>query len=206
MILCYMVFFLSLGYVKAFFPALDFDRYQQSELNSLISEDPWKLVFLVLILAPALEECFFRSLVKPSQNDLLIFFCAFFTVFAAFFIPEDIHWALKYAFLGLFIILMFLFLKEAIPYKIQRKSLYFLNKNYRSIWIISAIIFGLVHIYNYVDSFQLNLVLFFLVFPRMIAGYFLGKIKVENGSLLWSVLFHSMNNITVLFLVFPRLF
>ncbi len=206
MILCYLAFFMALGYIKSFFPELDFNQYQQSELNKLVSENPWKLVFLVLILAPAIEECFFRSLVKPSQNDLIIFLCAFLTVFASFFIPANIYWLLKYAFLALFILLMFLFLKEVIPHKTQRKSLYFLNKNYRIVWILSAFIFGLVHIFNYVDVFQINLVLFLLVFPRMIAGYFLGKIKIENGSLLWSILFHAMNNITVLFLIFPKIF
>ncbi len=201
----YFVFFTLLGILQFIFPDLDLLKYQQSDLNLLISEDPLKFALLAVIVAPILEEGMFRTLIKPTPKEFIYFLCSWILVGTAVFIPFDVHWALKFGFLVMFITLIYLFLKELIPLQFQYKACRILNKNYILLWIVTAIIFGLVHIFNYVDGFELNLLLFLMIVPRIIAGYYFGKIKIENKSMVWPIAMHAMNNATVLLLLIPRM-
>ncbi len=201
----YFVFFTLLGILQFIFPDLDLLKYQQSDLNLLISEDPLKFALLAVIVAPILEEGMFRTLIKPTPKEFIYFLCSWILVGTAVFIPLDVHWALKFGFLVLFITLIYLFLKELIPLQFQYKACRILNKNYILLWVVTAIIFGLVHIFNYVDGFELNLLLFLMIVPRIIAGYYFGKIKIENKSMVWPIAMHAMNNATVLLLLIPRM-
>jgi len=63
----------------------------------------------------------------------------------------------------------------------------------------------MVHIFNYVEGFELNFVLMLLIFPRIIAGYFFGKIKVENKGLIWPIAMHAMNNGLVFIVLLPKI-
>jgi membrane protease YdiL (CAAX protease family) len=201
----YFVFFAFLGILQAVFPNLDFIKYQQSDLNALMSENPWKFVLLAVVIAPVLEEGMFRTLIKPSPNEFIFFLCSWILVGVAIFIPVDVHWAIKFGFLLLFITLIYFFLKELIPKAFQYKACSFLNRNYISIWMITAVIFGLVHISNYVDGFRLDFLLFLMIVPRIIAGFYFGKVKVENKSMIWPIAMHAMNNATVLVFLIPRM-
>jgi membrane protease YdiL (CAAX protease family) len=201
----YFVFFAALGILQVIFPNLDFLKYQQSDLNALLSEDPWKFVLLAVIIAPVLEEGMFRTLIKPSPNEFIFFLCSWILVGVAIFIPVDVHWAIKFGFLLLFIILIYFFLKELIPRSLQYKACSFLNRNYIFIWMITAVIFGLVHISNYVDGFRLDFLLFLMIVPRIIAGFYFGKVKIENRSMVWPIAMHAMNNATVLLFLIPKM-
>ncbi|WP_300441765.1 CPBP family glutamic-type intramembrane protease [Christiangramia sp.] len=101
------------------------------------------------------------------------------------------------------IYLVYYALGELIPHIYYRHLCYWLHKYYLLTWILGSVIFGLVHIFNYVDSFQLNLILFIMIFPRIIAGFFFGKIKLENKGMIWPILMHSMNNSLVILIVLP---
>ncbi|CAM4114142.1 CPBP family intramembrane glutamic endopeptidase [Gillisia hiemivivida] len=201
----YFVFFAFLGILQAVFPNLDFIKYQQSDLNALMSENPWKFVLLAVVIAPVLEEGMFRSLIKPSPNEFIFFLCSWILVGAAILIPVDVHWTLKFGFLLLFITLIYFFLKELIPRAFQYKACSFLNRNYISIWMITSVIFGLVHISNYVDGFRLDFLLFLMIVPRIIAGFYFGKVKVENKSMIWPIAMHAMNNATVVVFLIPKM-
>ena len=203
---CYFVFFIALGILKAGFPEFEFERYQQNDLILLLEENPWKFVLMAVIFAPLIEEGMFRTLIKPSQNELIFFLCSWIFVGTISFIPADVFWIIKYTFLILFMILTFLFLKEFIPQKWQVKLCFFLGHHYRFIWILTSVIFGMVHIFNYVEGFQLDFLLILLIIPRIIAGFFFGKIKIENQGLFWPITMHAMNNGIVLFVIFPKLF
>ncbi|UJH91251.1 hypothetical protein LZ575_00075 [Antarcticibacterium sp. 1MA-6-2] len=63
----------------------------------------------------------------------------------------------------------------------------------------------MVHIFNYVDAFEINVVLVLLIIPRIIAGFFFGKVKIENEGLIWAILMHVMNNGVVTIFLLPRL-
>jgi len=201
----YFIFFVVIGILHAIFPSFDINQYQQTDLNELIKETPFKFMILAVILAPIMEEGMFRSIVKPSKNELIFFICTWIIVIAAPYIPEDIYWALKFGFLILLAILLFVFLREFIPNSWLVNISYFLNKYYIYVWFLTSVIFGMVHIYNYVEGFKLDFILFIMIFPRIIAGFFFGKIKIENKGLGWSMAMHAMNNTTVLFFLFPKL-
>jgi membrane protease YdiL (CAAX protease family) len=194
-----------LGILKAGFPEFEFERYQQTDLIQLMEKNPWKFVLMAIIIAPLIEEGMFRTLIKPSQNELIFFLCSWIFVGVISFIPADVFWIVKYGFLILFMILTFLFLKEYIPQTWQVKLCSFLGRHYKFIWILTSVIFGMVHIFNYVEGFQLDFLLVLLIIPRIIAGFFFGKIKIENRGLLWPITMHAMNNGIVLFFLFPKL-
>lgn len=201
---CYFIFFLALGLVNNLFPEFSMDRYQQSDLNRMLQENPVQLILLAVVFAPIIEEGMFRTLIKPSPRELIFFLCSWLLLLELAFFPDYVHWGLKYLFLFLLFIISFLFLKEIIPYKWQMLLCIFLREYYKFVWGLTAIVFGLVHIFNYVDAFEINLVLFLLIVPRIIAGYFFGKIKIENRSIFWPVAMHAMNNSAVLLIVLPK--
>lgn len=201
----YFVFFFLLGILQLILPDFNFLKYQQTELNALMSDNPWKFAIMAVIIAPLLEEGMFRTLIKPSPNHLIFFLCSWVLAVVAFFIPIDVHWGLKFSFLLLFITLVFFFLKEMIPISFQYKACSFLNRNYIAIWMLTAFIFGLVHIFNYVDIFRIDFLLFLMIVPRIIAGFYFGKIKIENKSMVWPIAMHAMNNGIVLLFLIPRM-
>lgn len=201
---CYLLFFMLMGFAHAIFPGFDMDRYQQDGINQMLEKNPVQFIILAVIIAPIIEEGMFRSIIKPSSNELLFFICSWLYVIALFFIPADVSWLIKSSFLLLFFILFFIFLKELIPERFQHKICKVLGKYYRAIWVLTAISFGLIHIFNYVDSFEINLLLFLLVVPRIIAGVFFGKIKIENKGLIWPITMHAMNNGAVILLLLFR--
>lgn len=197
---CYFLFFMGMGILNTIFPELDFDRYQQTEIYEMMTNNPLVFFILAVIIAPIIEECLFRSLIKPSQNEILVFICSWILFISLPFIPAKANLILKYSLLLLSVFIIFLFLKSIIPEKKMKKMQYYLHKYYRLIWMLSALIFGYVHVWNYVSGFEFNFILFILIFPRIIAGYFFGRLKVQNQQLYWPILLHAMNNgIVVLF-------
>ncbi len=191
---CYFLFFMGMGILKTIFPELDFDRYQQTEIYEMMTNNPLVFFILAVIIAPIIEECLFRSLIKPSQNEILVFICSWILFISLPFIPAKANLILKYSLLLLSVFIIFLFLKSIIPEKKMKKMQYYLHKYYRLIWMLSALIFGYVHVWNYVSGFEFNFILFILIFPRIIAGYFFGRLKVQNQQLYWPILLHAMNN------------
>lgn len=205
MIGCYFAFFAILGILTSSFPSLNLDQYQQTELFKMLDESPLKFAVMALIVAPVLEEGIFRSLVKPTRNDILFFLTTILVIVGTFLVPPGVHWVTSFFLLSFAGILFFLFLQEAIPERLLFRLQKFLNSRYLYFWFISAFIFGLVHIYNYVPAFEVNLPLFLLIFPRIIAGFFFGKIKIENNGLIWPIAMHTMNNSIILFFFIPKM-
>ena len=203
MIACYFLFFMLLRVIDIFVFGLDFNKYEQIEIFETLKEQPWKFVFLAVIAAPIIEESIFRSLLKPSAQNLKLFLCAILYMLGIALIPEQGHWALRYSILFATILLCYYALGELIPKNYYKRICSWLNKYYLPIWILGSIIFGFVHIFNYVETFQIDLVLFMMIFPRIIAGFFFGKIKLENKAMIWPILMHGMNNSLVLIFLLP---
>lgn len=205
MIGTYFLFFFLLGFLNTFLPELDLEKYQQTELFNLMDESPLAFILMAVVIAPILEESMFRTLIKPSFTEIYIFICAILAFVGLGFIPQEAHSLLKYGLVILSAIIIFLFLQSLKPSRFLRVFRIILYRNYRLIWLITAALFGLVHIWNYVEGWQFDLILFLLIFPRIIAGYFFGKIKVENGNLIWPITMHAMNNGIVVFFLLPKL-
>ncbi len=205
MIGTYFLFFFLLGFLNTFLPELDLEKYQQTELFNLMDESPLAFILMAVVIAPILEESMFRTLIKPSFTEIYIFICAVLAFVGLGFIPQEAHSLLKYGLVILSAIIIFLFLQSLKPSRFLRVFRIILYRNYRLIWLLTAALFGLVHIWNYVEGWQFDLILFLLIFPRIIAGYFFGKIKVENGNLIWPITMHAMNNGIVVFFLLPKL-
>lgn len=202
----YFLFFFLLGFLTSVMPSIDLERYQQTELFDFMTESPLAFMFMAVVVAPVLEESLFRSLVKPSLNEIYIFICAALSFIGLGLIPPEAHSILKYCLVLLSAFLLFLVFASLKPPRFLRKLRIFLHRNYITFWFLTAVIFGMVHVWNYVEGWQFDLVLFILIFPRIIAGLFFGKIKIENHSLIWPILMHAMNNGIVVFFLLPRLF
>lgn len=205
MIGTYFLFFFLLGFLNTFLPELDLEKYQQTELFNLMDENPLAFILMAVMIAPILEESMFRTLIKPSFTEIYIFICAVLAFVSLGFIPQEAHSLLKYGLVILSAIIIFLFLQSLKPSRTLRVFRIILYRNYRFIWLLTAALFGLVHIWNYVEGWQFDLILFLLIFPRIIAGYFFGKIKVENGNLIWPITMHAMNNGIVVFFLLPKI-
>lgn len=203
---CYFLFFFILSLLSSVYPQIDFEKYRQTELFRLMNEDPLKFGLMAVVIAPVIEESIFRSLVKPSENDILVFLCALLLLTAVYYIPIEAYWLLKDALLLLSVTIIFIFLKAIIPQPLLAQVSRVFSRRYLLIWLVSAVIFGLVHIGNYVEGWEFNLMLFLLIFPRIIAGFFFGKVKIENGSLFWPILLHAMNNGLIVLFTLPALF
>ena len=205
MIGSYFLFFFLLGFLNTFLPELDLEKYQQTELFNLMDESPLAFILMAVVIAPILEESMFRTLIKPSFTEIYIFICAVIAFVGLGFIPQEAHSLLKYGLVILSAIIIFLFLQSLKPSRFLRVFRLILYRNYKFVWLLTAALFGLVHIWNYVEGWQFDLILFLLIFPRIIAGYFFGKIKVENGNLIWPITMHAMNNGIVVFFLLPKL-
>lgn len=201
----YFLFFFLLGFLTSVMPSIDLEKYQQTELFDFMTESPLTFIIMAVVIAPVLEEGLFRSLVKPSLYDLYIFICAVLSFTALAFIPPEAISILKYSLVFLSAFLLFLILNALKPARILRKLRIFFHRNYIVFWLLTSVLFGLVHVWNYVEGWEFDLILFILIFPRIIAGYFFGKIKVENHSLIWPILMHAMNNGIVVFFLLPRI-
>lgn len=205
MILCYLIFFILLGFLTSYFPGIDISKYEQSELFENLESNPLKFIFLASILAPVIEESMFRSLIKPSTASLKLFVCSILYFIGLLIIPYEGHWFLKYGLLFLTLFLVYYALGELISPVFYEKIIFLLHRHYLLVWIIGSISFGFVHIFNYVEVFYVDMALFILIFPRIIAGFFFGKIKLENHGMIWPVLMHSMNNSMVLLFLLPSI-
>lgn len=205
MLACYVVFFLFLGVLQILLPEFDLQQYQQTDINRLLLENPVQFFLLAVVIAPLIEEGMFRTLILPTPNEFIFFLSCWLLVIITFFIPEDANWFIRFSFLSLFLLVTFIALREFIPVQWQWKVCLVLKRYYVGIWILTSLLFGIVHIYNYVEGFELNLVLVLLIFPRIIAGFFFGNIKIENKSLIWPVAMHAMNNGTVFLFLLPQL-
>ena len=194
--LAYIIFFLALGILKEFFPSLD-GEYTQSSMREMLKKEPFKLFILACVFAPIVEEMMFRTLVKPTHNDLILFLCAWPIFIGIRFLPYDVHWGLKIGFAAVLVFVFFTVLKELIP---KYKTVTIREGLHKYLWtvvIITSIIFGLVHINNYVDSFTINVALVALIIPRIISGYMMASIKIKNDGLSWAMSLHFLNNFVV---------
>lgn len=203
MVACYFIFFVLLALIGTYFPEINFNKYEQSELFEILKNNPFKFIILAIIVAPIIEESIFRSLLKPTETHIKLFICAILYFTGILLIPEKGHWILRYTLLFATLFLIYYALGQLIGKRTFHMLCYWLHRYYFIIWIAGAIIFGFVHIFNYVETFKVDLILVTMIFPRIIAGFFFGKVKLENKEMIWPILLHSMNNSMVLIFMLP---
>ena len=150
--------------------------------------------FLVVILAPVVEELIFRLILVPKRRNIAIFTFVFsFLVLNKTYYINKIDWLLLVSLVvsGLLSFLVFNLLKRN-P-KIETA----IGKRQKIITMVSVVLFGLLHIAN-IENLHWELALLYPVYalPQMILGYVSSVQRLKLG-FIWGLLFHSMINLMV---------
>jgi len=190
----YFAFFTVLGILSKWFPELINNEYKQERLLEMLNNQPIQLLISAVIIAPIFEEIMFRSLIKPSYEDLLLFISGWLSFLFMGFSEGLADWYIRLlimfaVFIGTYYLLQFLVPKKALV-GIQN----FLGKYVLVVLVITSVIFGMAHIYNYVESFLINAALFAMIIPRIVLGGIAGWLKIKTGVLIWPILLHFLNN------------
>ena len=148
--------------------------------------------FLVVILAPVVEELIFRLILVPKRRNIAIFTFAFsFLIINKTYYLIEIDWLLlmSLAVSGLLSFLVFKLLKR----KPEIETV--IGKRQKITTIVSVVLFGLLHIAN-IENLHWELVLLYPVYalPQMISGYVCSVQRLKLG-FIWGLLFHSMINL-----------
>jgi len=122
------------------------------------------IIFMLLILAPVLEELIFRLYLRY-----------------------------KYNFIARLFIFGFIITGRTNKSKIEDAFKRFWFKQYRYIFYFSAIFFGFVHIFNYDYSIKMFLLIPLLTAPQIVMGVFLGYMRVRFG-IFQSIILHTLHN------------
>ncbi len=194
----YILFFILLGFAKSHWPELLENEYEQKFLQEMLKKNPLKIFVLGVIFAPIIEEMMFRTLIKPSHDDLILFICSWPIFFINKFLPVDVYWIIKLSFTAILIFTLFYILRHLITEQQTAHLRKILTKYYMPVLIVSSLIFGIVHINNYVEDFIINATLISLIIPRIISGTMMGLIKIKNKHIGWSMGLHALNNGVVL--------
>ena len=193
-VLCFLAYFTLVGILTVVFPELQLDAIKDTRLDAMIKENPLKFFILAVILAPLLEEGVYRTLIAPKPWEIAFFLACLTLLFAGRFFPEDVLWWLKCIISVLSLVIIYKLFRELLPVQLTQKVCNILTRFKIPIVIISSIIFGFAHVYNYVDSFIITLPLFIAIVPRIILGLLFAKVKIENNGLPWAMYLHAINN------------
>ena len=197
----YILFALFKLMLSKIFPSVLNSDYTQSAIQEMLNSEPLRAAVMIGISAPIFEEMMFRTLIKPTHTDLVLFLTSWPVFLTSYFIPAEVHWFFKLVFIAIFLsCFTYVGVQLINPYKVRHLRTW-LSRNYKLLWVLSSFAFGLIHITNYVDVFIINLPLFLHIVPRILAGFFFGYIKIKNKNLGWSMALHSLNNAVPLLLL-----
>jgi len=148
--------------------------------------------FLVVILAPVVEELIFRLILVPKRRNIAIFTFVFsFLIINKTYYLIEIDWLLLVSLVvsGLLSFLVFNLLKRNPEIETA------IAKRQKIITIVSVVLFGLVHIVN-IENLHWELALLYPVYalPQMISGYVCSVQRLKLG-FVWGLLFHSTINL-----------
>ena len=149
----------------------------------------YKKILLGIIFAPIYEEVLMRLLLVFSRKNLVILI----SCCAAFLIYFCIKSSPK------MLIFSFLLIITSIVYLYHHQCFSFINNHYSIFFYLSAILFGLLHIFNFVGINGYNLIFTpLLVLPQIFLGLILVYIRVNYG-FKYVVLLHAIVNLSILF-------
>ena len=148
--------------------------------------------FLVVILAPVVEELIFRLILVPKRRNIAIFTFVFsFLIMNKTYYINKIDWLLlvSLSVSGLLSFLVFKLLKRKPEIETA------IGKRQKIITMLSVVLFGLLHIAN-IENLHWELALLYPVYslPQMILGYVSSVQRLKLG-FVWGLLFHSMINL-----------
>lgn len=172
----------------------------------LANQSKWMVALMAIVAAPVAEEMIFRYPLKYRRPAALL--AIGFVIMVAYMLLSQVYtepW-LQSLMLGIFgsaviLIFMVFFTVESLE---RLETL--VTNNFGKIFYMTAVLFAIIHFYNFQgDSAKLYL-LPILVFPQMVLGLVLGYLRMRFG--MWSNLYvHALNNAIPMSIVlfFPEL-
>lgn len=158
-----------------------------TETERKVSNNSYGLFFKLiqlLLITPIIEELIFRSPIRYSKAGFLL-------TLAALFYAIIISTTKESAFKWIIICISILIVGYSFFYKKTIEKITYEK------WavIISSIIFGLFHFVNF-EVFEIEIWYYYIykLFPLMILGFFLAKIRLES-SIAFCIIAHSIFNI-----------
>ena len=124
-----------------------------------------KVILLVVVTAPVLEELLFRLPLRYKYNYLL-------------------HWSA----------ILISKITRSDNDTFEDKVRAFWNKYFKYFFYFSILLFGFIHFFNFSNYRNLWSWIIVLVFPQLVAGSILGYIRVRF-SLPWSMAYHAFHNL-----------
>ena len=157
-----------------------------SLMQDMLSNLPvWLTLFLVVVMAPILEEGIFRLPLRPSVLSISISISiVLIYLFGVFSANLPLSFVVGFMLLGFNVYLATRSLKV-----VRLQQLY--TRFPRLIFYLSAILFGAIHIGNYDSRVWAFMPL--LVLPQLVLGLFLGFVRVRYG-LSWAIFAHAFHN------------
>jgi membrane protease YdiL (CAAX protease family) len=148
-------------------------------------------LFLVCLIAPIYEEVFFRSLLKFTRLNIILFITNL-TFFIIYTIVTKKPNYLIFASMCLIVIIVVIISFSA------KKISKFISENIKYFFYLTSFAFGMLHAVNFTGSLW-ALIAFSVALggPQIIAGLILGYIRIKYG-LIYCILFHMFVNSTVL--------
>ncbi len=148
----------------------------------------YKKILFGIILAPIYEEVLMRLLLVFSKRNIAIFISCCTLLL--------IYFCLKSS--PKFLVFSVLIIAISILYLYHNQCFAFINNHYKQIFYLSAVLFGLIHIFNFTGITGYNLIFTpLLVLPQIFMGFILAYIRVNYG-FKYGVLFHATVNISIL--------
>ena len=146
-------------------------------------------ILYAAVMFPILEEIAFRLYLKRTVLNVFVSVLFMAYMISSAFIFKTSHFSLENyglprIFLSISVALIALFIYKKRVFSLKFKHLYYL----------SALLFGLVHIYNY--DYTNTEVLIFVVaicMPQIISGLFLGYVRIKYG-IIGAIILHGLLN------------
>jgi membrane protease YdiL (CAAX protease family) len=150
---------------------------------------PFIIFLSTVLVAPVIEELFFRLILKPRFIN-----CIVFSIFSWLLTIILLYKKIFFLFVPIFVlsvIELIVLLDKKLFRKMQKSFLI----HFCFVFYLSIFIFGFLHITNY-EPFNCKLIAIMpiLVSPVLIASIFLGFIRMKFG-IFYSILLHSMINL-----------
>ncbi len=158
------------------------------EHKSIVQTLNEKIVYGI-VLAPIVEELLFRILLVFNKKNLLIFLAVDISLVVLFIAKASYIKFSIFIFLIPFLVFAYYKHKSIKSFLIAHYEIYFYSL---------AILFAMLHMFNF-NGITLNNwpVATLLVIPQIVLGTILGYIRVQYG-IIYSILFHALVNISIL--------
>jgi len=159
-------------------------------LTSKVQQLTMPEIFYGVLLAPVIEEVYFRLIYVFNKRNLIIILSASVLFGINFMVDENLLKSLIFSAVIILTIILII--------KINRSRAIF-YKHFGFFFYFIAGLFAIIHLGNFIGlSFNYVILGLLMVIPQFFAGIILGYIRVRFG-FIYAIVFHTIVNLTLLF-------